>query len=143
MIAGAIKDGCHQLIERVYFEHTDFSGVVYHARYLDFLEHGRSDYVRGLGVDHSALYGGQYGESLAFGVHRMNLVFHAPAKIDDLLIIETSEAKLNGARIEFHQSIRRDATLLVDADLSLVLVNANGKPRRLPKELKSRLVLRQ
>ena len=135
MSEGEIIGEVHQLKEKVYFEHTDFSGVVYHSRYLDFLEHGRSDYVRLLGVSHQDLFDGQYGEKLAFSVYNMNINFHAPARIDNLLIIETSKAKMVGAKIEFQQQIKRNDELLVSADLKLVLVNGEGKPRRLPKEL--------
>ena len=109
---GNLHEASHTLIERVYFEHTDFSGIVYHARYLDFLEHGRSDYVRLLGVHHSAMRDGSYGESLAFAVHRMEIDFRRAARIDDVLTIENrswcterSAADLRAA----HQARERSA----------------------------------
>ena len=131
---GTLHDSSHTLTERVYFEHTDFSGIVYHARYLDFLEHGRSDYVRLLGVHHSAMRDGVYGESLAFAVHRMEIDFKRAARIDDVLTIETQRGTLNGLRLTFDQRIQRDADLLLTAKVTVVLINGDGKPRRFPAQ---------
>jgi len=137
--SGILHTNSHTLVERVYFEHTDFSGVVYHARYLDFLEHGRSDYVRLLGVHHRELSNGLYGESLAFAVHRIEIDFKGAAKIDDILTIETERGTLKGPKLIFNQRIKRDGKLLLQAHVQVVLVNADGKPRRYPKQLLSRL----
>ncbi len=132
---GRISNDHHTLTERVYFEHTDFSGVVYHTRYLDFLEHGRSDYVRMLGVHHRELAGGVYGESLAFAVHHMDIAFKAAARIDDVLTVTTHKARREGIRLHLHQTIHRGDVLLIDAHVVLVLVNTEGKPRRFPTKL--------
>ena len=125
----------------MYFEHTDFSGVVYHSRYLDFLEHGRSDYVRLLGVHHTAMQDGQYGESLAFAVHRMEIDFKRAARIDDVVTIQTRRGTLNGLRLTFNQAIYCEDQLLVDAVVTVVLVNPQGKPRRFPKDLLDKLAV--
>lgn len=135
MTEGEISGDVHTLKERVYYEHTDFSGIVYHSRYLDFLEHGRSDYVRLLGVNQKEMYEGIYGECLSFAVHHLDIRFHIPAYMGDLLIIETHKAQRKGAKVQFNQWIKRNETMLVSAELSLVLVNGEGKPRRMPKEL--------
>jgi len=140
--AGTLHANSHTLVERVYFEHTDFSGVVYHARYLDFLEHGRSDYVRLLGIHHSELSKGDYGESLAFAVHRMELDFHGAARIDDVLVIETERGVLKGPKLTFNQRISRDGDLLLSAIVTVVMVNSDGKPRRYPKPLLEKLGLK-
>ena len=132
---GTLHENSHTRIERVYFEHTDFSGVVYHGRYLDFLEHGRSDYVRILGVHHSEMAAGLHGESLAFAVHRMEIDFKAPARIDDVLKVETERGVLKGLRLNFNQRIWRDEQLLLHAVVTVVLVNPEGKPRRFPTAL--------
>ena len=137
--AGTLQENSHTLVERVYFEHTDFSGVVYHARYLDFLEHGRSDYVRLLGVHHSELASGVHGESLAFAVHRMEIDFKQSAKIDDVITIETERGTLSGPKLTFNQRIRRGDDLLLQAVVTVVLINPEGKPRRYPKELLAQL----
>ncbi len=137
--SGTLYENFHTLMERVYFEHTDFSGVVYHARYLDFLEHGRSDYVRLLGVHHRKMAEGLYGESLAFAVHRMEIDFKAPARIDDVLTIKTERGVLKGLRLTFNQSISCGDNLLLSAVVTVVLMNPQGKPRRFPEELLSSL----
>lgn len=137
--SGTIAGTIHTLMERVYFEHTDFSGIVYHARYLDFLEHGRSNYVRMLGVHHTELANGHYGESLAFAVHHMDLSFVGPAHIDEILCIETEQGILKGPKLIFNQRISRDGTKLLSAKVTVVLINKDGKPRRYPKDLLARL----
>lgn len=137
--SGTLHANSHTLVERVYFEHTDFSGVVYHGRYLDFLEHGRSDYVRLLGVHHHEMAAGAYGESIAFAVHRMEIDFKAAARIDDVLTIETQRGVLKGLRLTFNQQISRGDQVLLDAIVTVVLMNPAGKPRRFPKLLLERL----
>ena len=87
--------GGHELLQRVYFEDTDFSGRVYHARYLHFMERGRSDYLRLLGIHHRELA----AEGLAFAVRRMEIDFLRPAAIDDVLTIRTAALGVGGARI--------------------------------------------
>ena len=136
---GTLLENAHRRTERVYFEHTDFSGVVYHARYLDFLEHGRSDYVRMLGVHHSAMSEGVYGESLAFAVHHMDITFSGAARIDDVLVVETERGVLSGPKLTFNQRITRGENLLLSARVTVVLVNPEGKPRRFPKALLAKL----
>ncbi len=132
-IAGTLHQGFHTLQQRVYFEHTDYSGVVYHARYLDFLEHGRSDYVRLLGVHHNELADGKHGESLAFAVLRMELDFKAAARIDDILEIHTQRGVLKGPRLIFDQKISRNGEAILNAAVTVVMINKKGKLRRYPK----------
>ncbi len=133
--SGVIDGDMHTLVERVYFEHTDFSGVVYHARYLDFMEHGRSDFVRMLGVHHSEMIAGRFGEPLAFAVHRMELDFRAAARIDDVLTIKTQRGTLKGMRLTFNQTILRGEKPIVEALVTVVLITPEGRPRRFPAEL--------
>lgn len=127
-LAGLLTATGHELHQRVYFEDTDFSGLVYHARYLHFFERGRSDYMRLLGVLHSELA----ADDLVFTVKTMALDFKNPARIDDILTIATEPEVIGGARIRLRQAIRRGETLLVTAAVEVVLVNAGGKPQRLP-----------
>ena len=128
----------HILPVRVYFEDTDFSGVVYHASYLRFLERGRTEHVRLLGVHHSALDAGEAGEPMAFAVHRMEIEFRRPAKIDDIVEVVTKPREIRGARIIIDQWIRRGATILVQAVVTVVLVNRDGRPCRIPDLLAER-----
>ena len=136
---GTLHEHHHTRTERVYFEHTDFSGVVYHGRYLDFLEHGRSDYVRMLDVHHNALQDGLYGEPLAFAVYRMEIDFRAAARIDDVLTVTTQRGTLKGLRLAFDQTITRGDAVLLTARVTVVLVDPRGRPRRFPRALLDRL----
>lgn len=141
-LAGTLTPDGHQLMVRVYFEDTDFSGVVYHARYLHFFERGRSDFLRLKGVHHKELRDGLYGEPLFFVVKAMALDFHAAAHIDDVLSVETMIEGQKGARILMKQHILRDGARIASASLSVVLVNDSGKPRRLPKTVGQALRLK-
>lgn len=134
-IAGELTETGHRLVQRVYYEDTDFTGVVYHARYLHFFERGRTDFLRLLGIHHAALDAGEHGEKLAWVVRRMEIDFVSPARIDDVLTIETESSKdIGGARIVMNQRILRNAMLLAAAKVEAVLVNSHGRPRRFPKD---------
>jgi acyl-CoA thioester hydrolase len=133
-LAGELTPSGHRLMARVYFADTDFSGVVYHARYLEFFERGRSDFLRLAGVHHNELADGKHGEKLVWVVKRMELDFRRAARIDDILTIETRTEKVSGARIFMAQEIRRDDTLLVTAKVEAAVIDASGRPRRFPKQ---------
>ncbi|MCI5074608.1 tol-pal system-associated acyl-CoA thioesterase [Oricola sp.] len=134
LLSGRMIDGGHELVARVYYADTDFSGAVYHARYLEFLERGRSDYLRLLGVHHTDLQAGQTGETLYWVVRRMEIDFRAAARIDDILTIRTQVAETGKARIRMAQEIRRGDDLLVTARVEAAVINAEGRPRRFPQE---------
>lgn len=138
-LCGELTDEGHRLIQRVYYEDTDFSGLVYHARYLHFLERGRTDYLRCLGVEQSALIG-MDEEGLVFVVHRMEIDFKAPARMDDVLEIRTVTTKAGGAKMVLEQEIRRDGDLLIAAKVVIAVVNRIGRPRRLPEGLAARFL---
>ena len=133
-LAGELTDTGHRLLARVYYADTDFSGVVYHARYLEFLERGRTDYLRLLGVHHSELADGKLGESIVWVVRRMEIDFRLAARIDDVLTVETHTAEISGARVRMAQSISRGDELLIAAKVEAALVNGAGRPRRFPAE---------
>lgn len=138
-LCGELGEEGHRLTQRVYYEDTDFSGLVYHARYLHFLERGRTDYLRCLGVEQSALIGIDE-EGLVFVVHRMEIDFKAPARMDDVLEIRTTTTKAGGAKMVLEQEIRRDDQLLIAAKVVIAVVNRVGRPRRLPEGLAQRLL---
>jgi acyl-CoA thioester hydrolase len=140
------KDGDHNaasspqsLDVRVYYEDTDFSGVVYHASYLRFFERGRTELLRGLGVEHTRIFAGGPAEGSHFVVRMMTIDFIRPALMDDLLRIETRIASVGGASIEMGQRILRGADVLVAAKVKIALVSG-GKPRRIPAELSASLL---
>ena len=142
-LAGQLTEAGHRLVQRVYYEDTDFSGVVYHARYLHFLERGRTDYLRLLGVEQGALAIEGDTEGLAFVVHRMEIDFKAPAKMDDVLTIQTATEKAGGAKMILLQEIRRGEQLLIQARVIIAVVNGRGRPRRLPEGLARRFLVSQ
>lgn len=138
VINGTLTVQGHRLLARVYYADTDFSGVVYHGRYLEFLERGRTDFLRLKGVHHTQLEEGQLGEPIVWIVRRMEIDFRLPARIDDLLVIETAVIEATGARIAMRQVIKRsNGDVLIEARVEAALINKQGRPRRMPKEWKA------
>lgn len=123
---------------RVYYEDTDFTGVVYHASYLRFLERGRTEFLRVFGIHQTELFDHAGGAALAFAVRKMSIEFLKPARMDDVLTIETGIAKLGGASIEMAQRILRADEPLVAAQVRIAAV-AGGRARRLPEAILARL----
>ncbi|MBO9197079.1 tol-pal system-associated acyl-CoA thioesterase [Rhizobium sp. 16-449-1b] len=139
-ISGELTEAGHRLLQRVYYEDTDFSGLVYHARYLHFLERGRTDYLRCLGVEQRELITADE-EGLVFVVHRMEIDFKSPARMDDILTVTTRTEKAGGAKMVLAQEIRRDDTLLIAAKVIIAVINASGRPRRLPEGLAKQMMI--
>jgi acyl-CoA thioester hydrolase len=129
-LAGRIEGKAHVLPVRVYYEDTDFSGLVYHANYLKFCERGRSDCLRLLGVQHHELLQGDF--ALGFVVRRIVCDFLAPARIDEVLEVESRFVRLTGARREIDQTVKRDREALFRAAVTAALVDASGRPQRFP-----------
>jgi acyl-CoA thioester hydrolase len=123
---------------RVYYEDTNFSGSVYHASYLRFLERGRTELLRARGVDQGALFEGRAGASSFFVVRAMSLDFLKPARMDDELLIETLIEALGGASIKMDQRILRKTEILLTAKVKIALV-ADGRAQRLPADLLAKL----
>lgn len=140
-IAGRIDAGGHMLPIRVYYEDTDFSGVVYHANYLRFMERGRTDYLRLLGVHHAELADGATGEALHFVVGHMEVDFRGAARIDDVLEVRTTFREVKGARIHLDQLVMRDGTALAAATVTAALIGRDGRPRRIPAFLREKLAV--
>lgn len=139
-IAGRLIPDGHLLPVRIYFEDTDFTGVVYHASFVRFLERARSDMLRRLGISHEALEKGEFGERLAFAVRHIDITFLKPARIDDIVEVVTTVTKSAGARLVLDQSIRRGAETLVNATVTVAIINAAGRARKLPAEMREKLV---
>lgn len=133
-LAGDLTPDGHRLAVRVYYADTDFSGVVYHARYLEFLERGRSDYLRLLGIRHAELAEGRRGQRLIWVLRRMEIDFVRPASIDDVLTIATRIDAASGARARMRQTILRGEAVLIEAAVEAAIVGENGRPRRFPRE---------
>jgi acyl-CoA thioester hydrolase len=135
--AGEIRDGRHVLPVRIYYEDTDFSGSVYHASYLRFMERGRTDYLRLLGTDQRALFEETEKEApgFAFVVRFMQIDFFKPARFSDLLTVVTYPEEIKGASILLHQQVMRGETLLVEAKVRVAFVSG-GQARPIPKPLR-------
>ncbi len=139
-LSGELTPFGHRLVARVYFADTDFSGVVYHARYLEFLERGRSDYLRLSGIHHTELLDGRHGERIVWVLRRMEIDFRGPARIDDILTIDTRTEKISGARIFMAQQISRGDEVLIDAKVEAAIIGEIGRPKRFPKEWMERFL---
>jgi acyl-CoA thioester hydrolase len=138
-LSGHMQDGSHRLTQRVYYEDTDFSGFVYHARYLHFFERGRTDLIRLLGVSQGALHAqADPVDAVAFVVRRMEIDFRSPARMDDVLTIVTTPAEVRGARMLLSQAIMREDQILAAAEVTVAVINGFGRARRLPDALMQR-----
>ena len=134
---GEIRDGRHHQQVRVYYEDTDFSGVVYHASYLRFMERGRTNYLRLIGADHRALFEQAKAEApgFAFVVTHMAIDFKRPAFMDDLLDVVTAPEEVKGASVMLRQKVMRGGDLLVQAHVQVAFVSG-GRARPIPKPLR-------
>jgi acyl-CoA thioester hydrolase len=134
---GVIRDGRHTQQVRVYYEDTDFTGVVYHASYLRFMERGRSNYLRLLGADQRMLFEQVAKEApgFAFVVRSMQIDFRKPARMDDVIEVVTTPKEVKGASVVLHQAVNRGAETLVEATVQVAFVSG-GRPRPIPKALR-------
>jgi acyl-CoA thioester hydrolase len=137
-LAGEIRDGRHILPVRVYYEDTDFSGAVYHASYLRFMERGRTDYLRLLGTDQRALFEQTEKEApgFAFVVRSMQIEFLKPARMNDIVEIVTEPDEVKGASVTLKQQVMRADDLLVEARVRVAFVSG-GRARPIPKPLRA------
>ncbi len=121
----------HRFSVRVYYEDTDFSGVVYHASYLRFMERGRTEMLRALGIE-------QAGLGFGFAVRAMQIDYLKPARMDDELTIETTTRNIGGATLDLDQRVLRGEEVLVTASVRIACI-AEGRPARLPKDIRAKL----
>jgi len=131
--AGWFEGREHVLPVRVYYEDTDFTGVVYHANYLRYFERGRSDFLRMAGVSHTDLLA--HHEPTAFVVTRMEIDFRKPARIDDALLVRTTYDEARGPRLAISQRITRGDDLIATAAVSAACISLDGRPRKPPPGL--------
>lgn len=135
--AGRFDGRVHHLPVRVYYEDTDFSGIVYHANYLRFFERGRSDFLRVAGVHHNELAAA--AEPMAFAVNKMEIEFLKPARIDDALVVKTAFETMRGPRIFIAQTLEKAGEILVRAQVQVCCISLTGRPRKPPAMLLERL----
>ena len=134
---GVIRDGRHHMQIRVYYEDTDFSGIVYHANYLRFMERGRTNHLRLMGAEQHALFAEAQAETpgFAFVVRSMQIDFLKPARMDDLLHVITEPAEVKGASSILRQRVMRGDEVLIEADVRVAFVSG-GRARPIPKPLR-------
>ena len=134
---GEIRNGRHTMPVRVYYEDTDFTGIVYHASYLRFMERGRTNYLRLIGADHRALFEATEKEApgFAFVVRTMTIDWLKPARMDDVLEIVTVPLEVKGASVVLHQRVNRDGEMLVESTVQVAFVSG-GRARPIPKALR-------
>jgi acyl-CoA thioester hydrolase len=130
-------DGRHHMQVRVYYEDTDFSGIVYHANYLRFMERGRTNHLRLMGASQQALFEQAQVETpgFAFVVRSMELDFLRPARMDDILDVVTWPIVVKGASITLAQEVRRSGEVLVKAAVRVAFI-CEGKAQPIPKSLR-------
>ncbi|GHA81508.1 tol-pal system-associated acyl-CoA thioesterase [Algimonas arctica] len=127
----------HRFPIRVFYEDTDFSGVVYYANYLRFLERARSSFFRLAGIGHAELL--ERDPALAFVIRKINLDYRSSAKIDDVLTVVTTYDVFKGARLLVTQWIERNGEIILTADSEAACIDLDGRPRRAPKEMIEKL----
>lgn len=123
----------HVLPVRIYYEDTDFTGVVYHANYLRYFERGRSDFLRLAGVSHQALL--ELPDAAAFTVTKITVEFRRAARIDDALLVRTAYDTVKGPRLFISQRIFRGGDLIATAEVEAACIGMDGRARRPPPGL--------
>ena len=131
--AGRFEGREHRLPVRVYYEDTDFTGLVYHGNYVRYFERGRSDALRLMGVGHAELLDGD--QPMAFVVSKLALDYLKPARIDDALVVRTRYRAIKGPRLLISQTIVRDEEVLCRAEVEAVCIHLDGRPRRPTRRL--------
>jgi tol-pal system-associated acyl-CoA thioesterase len=122
---------------RVYYQDTDAGGVVFHAQYLAFMERARSELINARGVDLARL---AEARRVLFMVHELKARYHAPARLNDMLSVSAEVVKMGRASLVFRHRVERDAELLVEAEVTLALVDRDRmRPARMPEELQQAL----
>ena len=123
----------HSFDLRVYYEDTDLAGIVYYANYLKFIERGRSEWIRALGMDQARL---RAEKGTVFAVRRVVADYLRPAFFEDLLQVRTTVDTIGGASLTLDQQVWRGDQALFTAKVVLVCIGANGQPTRLPQDLR-------
>ena len=125
-ISGIIKQKTHFFQIRVFYEDTDFTGIVYHANYLKFAERGRTNFLRLLGVNHSELINSD--EPKYFVVYKMNSKFMGTSTIDDILEVRSNFKGIEGIRLKIDQDIYKEEKKVFSANIEFALLDKNAKP---------------
>ncbi len=126
----------HQFPIRVYYEDTDAGGIVYHASHVRFLERGRTEFLRSIGLDQSVLMAADHGKALLFVVRRMELDYLKPAKLDDILTVTTQLKDVGAARFVLEQALLRGSETILTGLVTVASIGGNGRPTRIPPDVR-------
>lgn len=135
--AGRFEGREHRLAIRVYYEDTDFTGLVYHGTWVRWFERGRSDALRLMGVGHAELLDGD--QPMAFVLSKLSLDYLKPARIDDAVVVRTRYRAIKGPRLLISQAITRGDEVLCRAAVEAVCIHLDGRPRRPPPALRDKV----
>ncbi|WP_395670884.1 YbgC/FadM family acyl-CoA thioesterase [Phenylobacterium sp.] len=131
--AGWLDGREHVLPIRVYYEDTDFTGVVYHGNYARYFERGRSDFLRVAGISHALLL--DRPDPAAFTVVNLSIAYKRAARIDDALAVRTVYEQVKGPRLYIRQRLFRGEELLAEAQIEAACIDLKGRPRKPPADL--------
>ncbi|RFP90145.1 tol-pal system-associated acyl-CoA thioesterase [Rhodobacteraceae bacterium 63075] len=123
----------YELPVRVYYEDTDMAGIVYYANYLRFIERGRSEWVREVGLDQNVM---KERDGIVFAVRRVEADYLGAAKLDDELVVQTQVKSVTGVRMVMEQWVRRGEDILFHALVTVVCMTLEGQPTRLPANIR-------
>ncbi|MCF6215476.1 MAG: tol-pal system-associated acyl-CoA thioesterase [Emcibacter sp.] len=137
--SGVIKNRQHVLPLRVYYEDTDVGGVVYHANYLKYMERGRSDMIRGLGISQEEMLKFLEPDDIKFVVIRSEVDYVKPAKLDDEITVHTNVAKLGKASLVMEQEICRSDEVLAKGVIKVAALNKENKPARISTKIRDKI----
>ncbi|ODT89269.1 tol-pal system-associated acyl-CoA thioesterase [Phenylobacterium sp. SCN 70-31] len=135
--AGWLEGREHFLPVRIYYEDTDFTGMVYHANYLRYFERGRSDFFRMVGIRHAELL--EQEQPTAFTIVRMEIDYRRAARVDDALLVRTTYDEVRGPRLLVSQQIARGDELIAEAHVQAVCIDLRGRARKPPKAMVEQL----
>lgn len=121
----------------VYYDDTDAGGVMYHANYLKYAEHARTNFLKNIGFSNTYFLNSE--KPVGFVVRQASLTYIQPAKLEDRVTVETNVKEMTGATILFEQIFKKGETVLVTADILVACVNAKIRPTRLPQELREKI----
>jgi len=134
--SGLFKDGAHHYPVRVFYEDTDAAGIVYYANYLKFAERARTEMIRLFGLEQREL---MEQAGLAFAVRKCTADYLRPARLDDHLVVVSRLTAIGGASMAVEQSVTRDGVPLVELSLKLACMTTEGRPARIPPDLRDKL----
>ena len=135
--AGRFEGKVHVLPIRIYYEDTDLSGIVYHANYLRYMERGRSEFFRAVGITKLAQL--EEPEPTAWTLRRLEIEYMRPARLDDIIEVHTKAHGLTGVRLSAEQNIYCRGVQLTHGKVEACLITLSGKPRRLPRDMHAKL----